>query len=105
MIDPLGVLLEPAPAEPDAGTPVLISLLGTIVLGSWIAVAAGLAQRRRYGATASLVASVGVFVAAAGCPASAHHVIGPWWYAQMTGATALVGLSALARVRRPSAGA
>jgi hypothetical protein len=97
---PLGALLEPAPADPDAGTPLLISVLGTVVLGSWLAAAAGLAGRRRYGATASLVASVGVFIAAAGCPASGHHAIGPWWYAQMAGASALVGLSALARGRR-----
>ena len=100
VIYPVGALLEPAPADPDAGTPVLITLLGMVVLGSWVAAATGLAQRRRFGATASLVAAGCVFVAAVGCPASGHHAIGPWWYAQMAGATALVGLSALARGRR-----
>lgn len=99
---PVGALLEPAPADPDAGTPLAITLLGLVLMASWVAAAAGLAQRRRYGATASLLAAGCVFVAAAGCPASGHHAIGGWWYAQMAGATALVALSALARGRRPA---
>ena len=99
VIYPLGAVLEPTPTDPDAGTPVLITLLGMVVLASWVATAVGLARGRRFGATASLVAAGGVFVAALGCPASGHHAIGAWWYAQMAGASTLVGLSALARGR------
>lgn len=99
---PLGAALEPAPANPDAGVPALITLLSLVLLGAWIVAATGLAKRRRYGATASLVAALCVTVAAIGCPASGHHHIGAWWYVQMTGALALVGLSVLARGRRPA---
>lgn len=107
VIYPLGAALEPAPANPDAGIPALVTLLSLVLLGSWAVAATGLAKRRRYGATASLVAALCVTVAAIGCPASGHHAIGTWWYVQMTGALALVGLSALARGghRSPSAAA
>jgi hypothetical protein len=103
VIYPLGAALEPAPANPDAGVPALVTLLSLVLLGSWAVAATGLARRRRYGATASLVAALCVTVAAIGCPASGHHHIGAWWYVQMTGALALIGLSVLARGgRRPS---
>lgn len=97
VIYPIGALLEPAPANPDAGSPVLITLLGLVLLGAWAVAANGLARRRRVGATASLVAAGCVIIAAAACPASSHHTIGAWWYAQMAGAFTLAGLSALAR--------
>ncbi|HET7653082.1 MAG TPA: hypothetical protein VFK42_08585 [Acidimicrobiales bacterium] len=97
VIYPLGAALEPAPANPDAGIPALVTLLSLVLLGSWVVAATGLAKGRRYGATASLVAALCVTVAAIGCPASGHHTIGAWWYVQMTGALALVGLSLLAR--------
>lgn len=103
VIYPLGAALEPPPANPDAGIPALVTLLSLVLLGSWAVAATGLAKRRRYGATASLVAALCVTVAAIGCPVSGHHHIGAWWYVQMTGALALIGLSVLARGgRRPS---
>jgi hypothetical protein len=105
VIYPLGAALEPAPANPDAGIPALVTLLSLVLLGSWAVAATGLAKGRRYGATASLVAALCVTVAAIGCPASGHHHIGAWWYVQMTGALALIGLSALAGGRRPSSAA
>jgi hypothetical protein len=95
-----GVILEPAPAEPDAALPLIEGLLIMGLMVSWVVTAVGLAARRRYGALGSLVAGVFLVGMTIACPVSGHHVgIGAWWWFEAAGSTALVALSGKALQR------
>jgi len=95
-----GVILEPAPADPDAALPFIEGLLVLGLMVSWVVTAVGLAGRRRYGAVGSLVGGVFLVGMTIACPVSGHHVgIGAWWWFEAAGSTALVALSASALQR------
>jgi hypothetical protein len=98
----VGLAVEPAPADPDAPVPLVADLLSMGLLTAWGAMAAGVFQRRRFAAAASLVAGVGLLALTLGCPVSGHHGgIGAWWGVQMAGAVGLLALSGRA-LRSPS---
>ena len=84
--------IEPPPADPEAATPLLAVVLFVGLLASW-AGAAQAAWRRRPQALAwaTIVGALSVAITV-GCPASGHHAIGAWWFAQLAvsgGATAV----------------
>ena len=89
----VGIAVEPAPADPNAAVPLAIDLLSLAQLSLWGAMLVGIAQRRRYAATASLAGAAVLTVMAIACPASGHHAIGAWWGVQMVGVAALLALS------------
>jgi hypothetical protein len=92
-----GVILEPTPADPDAALPLIEGVLISGILLSWVVMAAGFATRRRYGVLGSLVAAVCLVGMTIACQASGHHAaVGAWWWFEVAGSTALVGLSARA---------
>jgi hypothetical protein len=86
----VGAALEPAPANPDA-MPFLAGVLASGLMIGWLVMAAGFAQRRRYGAAGSLGAA-GVLVAmTVACPLSGHHAgIGAWWWFEVAGSLTLL---------------
>jgi len=88
-----GAALEPAPTNGHA-MPLLAALLAGALMLGWMVMAAGFAQRRRYGAAGSLGAA-GVLVAMTiACPLSGHHAgIGAWWWFELAGSLALVAAS------------
>jgi hypothetical protein len=89
-----GVALEPAPADPNAASPLIEALLVSGLMIGWIVMAVGLAGRRRFGAAASLFAAVSLVGLTIGCPVSGHHTgLGAWWWFEMAGSTTLVALS------------
>jgi hypothetical protein len=95
-----GVILEPAPADPDAALPFIEGMLVLGLMVSWVITAVGLAARRRYGALGSLIAGVFLVGMTIACPVSGHHVgIGAWWWFEGVGSTALVALSGKALQR------
>lgn len=97
------VVLEPAPADPEAPAPLWASLLFLATFAALGATAAGLARRQRMGLVASVVAGGLALFASVMCPVSGHHAsIGAWWYLQMTAFTALIGAS-LVGLRRSRA--
>jgi hypothetical protein len=92
-----GVILEPAPSDPDAAMPLIEGLMVTGLMLGWLVTAVGLAARRRYGALGSLFAGVVLVGITIACPVSGHHSgIGAWWLFEAAGSAALVGLSARA---------
>jgi hypothetical protein len=96
----LGLLLEPAPANPHATPPVVEAVIGWAFVLAWVVMAAGFAQRKRYGAASSLVASIFLAGLTVACPVSGHHAgISGWWLFEAAGSAALVGLSARALKR------
>ena len=86
------VALEPAPADPEAGDPVVSVVLAYALLVAWLG-AAATALGRRPAALGWATAVAGVSVAmTVTCPTSGHHsAVAGWWVAQMA-----VCLSALA---------
>ena len=90
----VGLVVEPAPTNPDAAVPLLADLVSTGLMATWGAMAAGIFQRRRFAAAASLVGGIGLLALTIACPASGHHAgIGAWWGVQLVGAGALLALS------------
>ena len=89
----VGVALEPAPADEDA-LPLLGAVLVSGLMAGWVMMAAGFAQRRRYGAAGSLIAAGFLVAMTIACPVSGHHAgIGAWWWFEVAGSLALVGAS------------
>lgn len=89
----IGVALEPAAAD-DEALPLLGGLIVTGLMVSWVAMAAGFAQRRRYGALGSLIAAGFLVAMTIACPVSGHHAgIGAWWAFEAAGSLALVAAS------------
>jgi peptidoglycan/LPS O-acetylase OafA/YrhL len=90
----VGMAVEPAPANPDAPVPLVADLLSTGLMATWGAMAAGIFQRRRFAAAASVVGGLGLLALTVACPASGHHGgIGAWWGVQMVGVVGLLALS------------
>ncbi len=89
----VGLAVEPAPVNPDAAPPLLADLLSTFLLGTWGAMVAGMFQRRRLTAVASLAGAAGLLTLTLGCPTSGHHGFGAWWGVQIVGAVGLLALS------------
>ncbi len=89
----VGLAVEPAAADPDAAPPLIAEVLSTGLMATWGAMAAGVFQRRRFAAAASLVGGAGLLALTLGCPLSGHHTFGAWWGIQLVGAVALLALS------------
>ena len=90
----VGLAVEPAAVDPDAPVPLVADLLSTGLMATWGAMAAGVFQRRRFAAAASMVGGIGLLALTLGCPISGHHAgIGAWWGVQIVGALALLALS------------
>jgi hypothetical protein len=89
----VGVALEPTPANDDA-MPLLGAVLASGLMTGWVVMAAGFAQRRRYGAAGSLGAAGVLLAMTVACPLSGHHAgIGAWWWFELAGSLTLVSAS------------
>ena len=86
------IALEPVPADPQAGDPVVSVVLGYALLVAWLG-AATTAIGRRPAALGWAAGAAGLSVLMTiTCPTSGHHsAVAGWWVAQMA-----VCLSALA---------
>ena len=92
----IGVALEPAAAD-DEALPLIGAVIVSGLMASWAVMAAGFAQRRRYGAVASLIAAGFLTAMTIACPVSGHHAgIGAWWLFQAAGSLTLVAASGAA---------
>lgn len=89
----LGMLVEPAPTDPNAAEPLYATVIVLSMFALMAATFAGLAAQRRWGLTASFAAA-GLFgVLSLACPVSGHHTYGLWWVVQMGSAGALMAMS------------
>jgi hypothetical protein len=92
----IGAALEPTPADEDAMLLLGALLMSGLMLG-WVVMAAGFAQRRRYGAVGSLGAAGILMAMTIACPLSGHHAgIGAWWWFEVAGSSTLVAASRVA---------
>ena len=97
--------LTPAPVDPDAPVPALVTLatLGLYLALVTTAIAAGV--RHRGAAVGGLVTGLLAMTFTVTCPVSGHHTFGLWWFGQLAIITVMLALSAVAflRTRQPAA--
>lgn len=76
------LLIEPAPADPEAAS-VLANVLGTAIAVGLSATALGLLGRYRFGLGATAATGAVMLVTALACPATGHHTFGAWWFGEL----------------------
>ncbi len=96
----VATMLEPVPDGPQADqTPVLIDVIGNVTLVLLFAALVGLFVGRRWGLGAATYAGAGLVALSALCPASGHHDVAAWWFAQLAISVGLFAGSLVLRSR------
>jgi hypothetical protein len=97
--------LEPAPADPDAAVPAIVTL-GTIgLITAVMATAVAASQRHTSAAIGGVVTGLIALAFTISCPLSGHHTFGAWWFGQLALTLPLLGASLAAlsgRAREPA---
>lgn len=97
----VGALLEPAPADAQAGrgvaTQLVVLTVWTLLAGTVVTAARRLPAAARW---AGLL-GVGMLGLAVACPVTGHHAVGGWWFGQLAITAAMLGAAfAAARAGR-----
>jgi hypothetical protein len=99
----LATAIEPAPADPNAATPLLVELGSALLFGGLVVTAIAAASRLRSAGGAGIGTGVIALGFSVTCPLSGHHGFGMWWFGQMAMLTAMLGLSIAALGHRARA--
>jgi hypothetical protein len=94
------IALEPAPADPEAAVPVVVSLASLGLFAALVATAVAAGNRHPSAAVAGVVTGIIALGFTVTCPVSGHHTFGAWWYGQMALTLAMLGVSLAALGRR-----
>lgn len=89
----LSIALEPAPADPQAPVPVLVSLASLALFTALVATAVAAGNRHPGAAIAGVVTGVIALGFTVSCPVTGHHTFGAWWFGQMGLTLAMLGVS------------
>ncbi|HET6835002.1 MAG TPA: hypothetical protein VFH30_14100 [Acidimicrobiales bacterium] len=92
--------LTPAPADPDAAVPVIVSLASMGLFAALVATAVAAGNRQPSAAIAGVVTGLLALGFTLSCPLSGHHTFGAWWFGQMALTLAMLGVSFAALGRR-----
>ncbi|KLL11913.1 hypothetical protein FrCorBMG51_07680 [Protofrankia coriariae] len=94
-------MIEPVPDGPQAvdRTPVLIGAIGDVTLVLLFVAFVALLAGRRWGLGAATYAGAGLVALSALCPASGHHDVAAWWFAQLAISVGLFAGSLVLRSR------
>lgn len=76
------LLLQPAPADPEAASTLGQVLALAVATGLSVTVL-GLAGRYRFGLGAAAATGAAMLAASIACPVSGHHTFGTWWLAEL----------------------
>jgi hypothetical protein len=95
----VGLLLEPAANGPAPVLSLAEQIVGTVMTFLLVGALAGFVRGRRWALPTALAFSALEAVNVALCPATGHHVIGWWWYAQVGLVAVMVALPALVLAR------
>ena len=96
----VSIALEPAPANPEAVVPVVVSLASLALFVALVATAVAAGNRRPAAAAAGVVTGLIALGFTVTCPVSGHHTLGGWWYGQLGVTLAMLGVSVAALGRR-----
>jgi hypothetical protein len=94
------IALEPAPADPEAAVPVVVSLASIGLFAALVATAVAAGNRQPFAAVAAVVTGLLALGFTVSCPVSGHHTFGAWWFGQMALTVPMLGLSLAALSRR-----
>ena len=94
------IALEPAPADPEAAVPVVVSLASIGLFAALVATAVAAGNRQPSAAIAGVVTGLLALGFTVSCPVSGHHTFGAWWFGQMALTLAMFGVSLAALGRR-----
>lgn len=89
----LATAIEPAPADPNAATPLLVDLGSAVLFGALVITAVTAASRLRSAGVGGIVTGVVGLAFSVTCPLSGHHDYGMWWVGQMAMLAVMLGLS------------
>lgn len=95
-----GMALEPAPANPEAATPVLVSLASLGLFAALVATTVAAGSRHPAAAIGGVVIGLLALGFVVTCPLSGHHTFGAWWFGEMALTLAMLGVSVAALGRR-----
>jgi hypothetical protein len=96
----LSIALEPAPADPNAPVPVIVSLASIALFAALVATAVAAGIRHPSAAIGGVVTGLVALGFTISCPVSGHHTFGAWWFGQMALTVAMLGVSLAALGRR-----
>ena len=101
----ISIALEPAPADPEAAVPVVVSLASMGLFAALVATAVAAGNRYPSAAVGGVVTGLIALGFTVTCPVSGHHTFGAWWFGQMGLTLAMLGVSLAAlgsRAREPA---
>jgi hypothetical protein len=96
----VSIALEPAPADPEAAVPIVVSLASIGLFAALVATAVAAGNRHPSAAIAGVVTGLLALGFTVSCPVSGHHTLGAWWFGQMALTLAMLGVSLAALGRR-----
>ena len=96
----IGMALEPAPADPNAPVPAIVSLASLALFAALVATAVAAGNRHPSAAIGGLVTGLLSLGFVVSCPVSGHHTFGAWWFGEMALTLAMLGVSLAALGRR-----
>lgn len=96
----VAIAVEPAPANPDAPVPFVVGLAANALFIGLIATGIAAGIRHRGAAVAGVATGLLATAFTVSCPASGHHALGLWWFAQLAVTTTMLGVSLAALGRR-----
>ena len=88
------IALEPAPADPEAAVPVVVSLASVGLFAALVATAVAAGNRHPSAAIAAVVTGLLALGFTVSCPVSGHHAFGAWWFGQMALTLPMLGVRA-----------
>jgi hypothetical protein len=89
----VGDSVQPAPADPDAAVPAIVTLATLVLFAALVGTAVAASQRHPSAAVWGVVTGLIAVGFAVGCPATGHHAIGGWWFGQLALSLAMLGAS------------
>ena len=101
----LATAIEPAPADPNAATPLLVDLGSAVLFGALVITSITAVSRLRSAAVGGIgTGGIGLAFSVT-CPLSGHHDLGMWWVGQMALLAAMLAVSVAALGHRAQASA
>lgn len=97
------LLLEPAPADPEAAS-ILTEVIGTTMALGLSVTMLGLVGRYRFGLGAAAVTGGLMLAVSIACPVSGHHTFGAWWLGELAIVSGLTGLGVVGYRRATGTG-
>jgi len=97
------IALEPAPADPEAAVPIVVSLASLGLFAALVATAVAAGNRHPSAAVGGVVTGLIALGFTVTCPVTGHHTFGAWWFGQMALTLAMLAVSLAALGRRARA--